>query len=91
MTLRMIKVKMLIFDTPPLQNHCFWVPMEAKMEPKWSLESISIAIETDVYKVMLFREGLEGPGLAGPWAQAPTHTSVDEGCPSTKHRFAQNC
>ena len=25
---------MLIFDTPPLQNHCFWIPMEAKMEPK---------------------------------------------------------
>ena len=34
MMLRMIKVKMLIFDTTPMQNHCFWVPMEVKMEPK---------------------------------------------------------
>ena len=36
--------------------------MEAKMEPKWGLESIFIAIENDVKKVMLFREGLEGLG-----------------------------
>ena len=47
MMLRMIKVKMLIFDTPPLQNQCFWIPMEAKMEPKWGLTSIFIAIEND--------------------------------------------
>ena len=32
MMLRMKKVKMLLFDAPPVQNHCFWVPMEAKME-----------------------------------------------------------
>ena len=31
--LRMRNVKMLIFYTPPLQNHYFWVPREAKMEP----------------------------------------------------------
>ena len=34
MMLRMKKVKMLIFDTPPLQNQCLWVAMEVKMEPK---------------------------------------------------------
>ena len=64
--------------------------MEAKMEPKWGLESIFIAIENDVKKVRLFREGVEGLGLAGPWAQAPRHLSVAEGCASTKRRFAQN-
>ena len=31
--LRMKKVKILIFDTPPLQNHCFWLPMGAKRSP----------------------------------------------------------
>ena len=54
----MKKVKMLIFDTPPLQNHSFWGPMEAKMEPKWGLKSIFIAIENDDGKVMLYREGV---------------------------------
>ena len=34
MMLRMRKVKMLIFDTPPLQNQYFWGPMEAKMDVK---------------------------------------------------------
>ena len=58
MMLRMKKVKMLIFDTPPLQNHCFWVPMEVKMEPKCSLKSIFIVIENDDEKVMLYREGV---------------------------------
>ena len=43
------------------------------MEPKWGLESIFIAIENDVKKVRLFREGVEGLGLAGPWARAPGH------------------
>ena len=43
----MKKVKMLIFDTPPIKNHCFWVPMEAKMEPKCGSKSIFIAIEND--------------------------------------------
>ena len=47
MMLRMKKVKMLIFDTPPIKNQCFWVPMEAKMEPKCGSESIFIAIEND--------------------------------------------
>ena len=28
----MKKVKKLNFYTPPLQNHYFWVPMEAKIE-----------------------------------------------------------
>ena len=50
-------VKMLIFDTPPIKNQCFWVPMEAKMEPKWGPKSIFIATENDDGKVMLYREG----------------------------------
>ena len=58
MMLRMIKVKMLIFDTPPLQNQCFWIPMEVKMEVKSGLKSIFIAIENDDRKVMLFSEGV---------------------------------
>ena len=56
--LKMKKVKMLIFNTPPLQNQCFWVPMEAKMEAKWRLKSIFIAIENDDGKTMLYREGV---------------------------------
>ena len=59
MMLRMRKVKMLIFDTPPIKDQCFWVPMEVKMEVKWSLKSIFIAIENDDEKVMLYREGVE--------------------------------
>ena len=57
--LRMIKVKMFIFDTTPLQNQYFWGPMEVKMEVKWVLKSIFIAIENDDRKVMLYREGSE--------------------------------
>ena len=38
--LRMKEVKMLIFDTPPLQNHCFGGPRKAKMEGKSDLETI---------------------------------------------------
>ena len=64
--------------------------MEAKMEPKWGLEQIFIAIKNDAKKVMLIREGVEGLGLAGAWARARCTISVDEGCPSTKRRFAQN-
>ena len=44
--------------------------MEAKMEPKWSPESIFTAIKSNAKKVMLFREGVERLELAGPWAQA---------------------
>ena len=50
---------MLIFDTPPMQNQYFWGPMEVKMEVKWGLKSIFIAIENDDGKVMLYREGAE--------------------------------
>ena len=32
--LRMEKVELGIFDTPPLRNHYFWVPMDVKMEPQ---------------------------------------------------------
>ena len=57
MILRMIKVKMLIFDTPPMQNQYFWGPMEVKMEVKGGLKSILIAIENDDGKVVRNREG----------------------------------
>ena len=57
MILRMIKVKMLIFDTSPMQNQYFWGPMEVKMEVKGGLKSIFIVIENDDGKVMLYREG----------------------------------
>ena len=60
------------------------------MEPKCGLESIFIAIENDVKKVRLFREGVEGLGPPGPWARVPRHTLVAEGCASTKQRFAEN-
>ena len=64
--------------------------MEAKMEPEWDLELIFIAIENNVKTVMLFREGVEGLGLAGPWAQARWHPLVVDVCASTKGRFAEN-
>ena len=69
----MIRMKLMFFlfsYTSPLQNHYFWVPMEAKMQPTWEVESIFIAIEDDGRKVMLLREGVEELGLAGPWARA---------------------
>ena len=47
--LRMKKVKMLFFDTAPLQHHCFWVPVDDKTEPQ---------DENDDRKAMLIREGL---------------------------------
>ena len=50
---------MLIFDTPPMQNQYFWGPMEVKLEVKWGLKSIFIAIEGDDETVMLFSEGGE--------------------------------
>ena len=45
------------FVDPSIKNHSFWVPMEAKMEAKWGLKSIFIAIENDDGKVMQYREG----------------------------------
>ena len=59
------------------------------MEPKWSLESIFTAIKSNAKKVMLFREGVEGLGLAGPWAQARGHLFIGVVRASTKRRFAQ--
>ena len=55
MLLGMEKMKILIFDTPPLQNHHFWVLVEAKLEPPWHLKAIFTAIETDDRQAMLFR------------------------------------
>ena len=60
--LRIKKVKMLIFDTPPIKNQCFWVPMAAKMEPKYGSKSICIASENDTWKMMPFREGCRSRG-----------------------------
>ena len=45
------------FRYPIPQNQCFWVPMEIKMEVKWGLKFIFMAIENDDRKVMLYREG----------------------------------
>ena len=58
---------MLIFDTPPLQNQYFWGPMEIKIEVKWALKSIFIAIENDDEKVMLYREGSGSRILRSGW------------------------
>ena len=55
----MEKVKILILDTPPLQNHHFWVLVEAKLEPPWHLKAIFTAIETDDRQAMLFRTSWE--------------------------------
>ena len=65
-----------VFYTPPMQNHCFWVPMEVKMEPQRRLEAIFIAIENDDRKAMLFRKGVSRgrcvntPPGKGFWAPA---------------------
>ena len=85
--LRMKKVKMLIFDTPPIKNQCFWVPMEAKMEPKWSLKSILIAIRHDDWKMMLYREALGRAGASwgkGPWVR--TRRGASTKCKLLKDR-----
>ena len=47
MMLRMKKVKMLIFDIPPLQNQDLFVPMVAKTEPPRCLEPNIMAINND--------------------------------------------
>ena len=59
---------MLICDTPPLQNQYFCGPMEVKMEVKWGLKSIFIAIENDDGNTMLYRE--EASLRMKFWAQA---------------------
>ena len=45
------------FGDPSLAKSMFLFPMEANMEPKWSLKSTFIAIENDDGKTMLYREG----------------------------------
>ena len=55
----MEEVEYLIFYTPPLQNHYFWVPMKAKIEPQWRLETIFMAMENGDGTEMLFKELLE--------------------------------
>ena len=45
--LRMNNVKMLIFDTPPLQNHYFWGPVKAKTARQSGLGTIFWAIDID--------------------------------------------
>ena len=56
---RLEKVILVIFYTPPLQNHYFWVPVEAKMEPQCRLEAIFVAFEKHDGRAMLFRALLE--------------------------------
>ena len=48
-----------MFDTPPFQNHCFWLPMEALMDPQRHLETIFTAIENDDRIAILLRELLD--------------------------------
>ena len=43
--LGMRNVKMLIFYTPPMQNHYFWGPKKAKMNGKSGLEAIFSVFE----------------------------------------------
>ena len=52
---RMKKMKLLIFYTPPLQNHYFWLPVGAKMWPQWRLEAIFMALENLDGRAMPFR------------------------------------
>ena len=59
MKLRVKNVKSLIFYTPPMQNHYFWFPMEAKIELQSKLGASFIAIKNDNAKIMLFRVGEE--------------------------------
>ena len=90
MMLRMRKVKMLIFDTPPIKNQGFWLPREAKMEPKFNSQSIFIAIESDTWKMTVFRKGcgrlapaqarlLESPAGVGPRQNANYSRIVERG------------
>ena len=70
---------MLIFDTPPLQNHCFWVPMEAKMEATWGLKSIFIAIENDDEKWCYSGWGLIRGGIVNPSVRMKFWAQTEEG------------
>ena len=45
--LRVRKVKMFLFYIPPLQNQCFWGPVEAEMERQGGLETIFWAIDSN--------------------------------------------
>ena len=71
--IKMNKVKKLILYTPPLQNHYFWFPMEARIELQSELGASFIAIQNDTWKMILFRAGEEwasrrlgdGFGLSG--------------------------
>ena len=56
MVLRLKNVQLLIFYTPPLQNHHFGPPLDTKMPPQWRPESIFAVIEIDARKGMLCRE-----------------------------------
>ena len=55
MTATMEEVKFLFFYTPPLQNHYFWVPVRAKMQPQWHPETIFMALEHLDRRAMPFR------------------------------------
>ena len=77
MLLKMKRVEVLIFYTPPLQNHCFSIPAEGKMEAQRRLETIFRAIANGGRTARLFRELFEtfldlqppaGERWAQPWA-----------------------
>ena len=59
--LRMKKVKMLIFDTPPLQNHCFGDPRKAKMDGKSEWEAIFWVLDVENRIAMHVEQESETP------------------------------
>ena len=59
--LKIRKVKIMIFDTPPLQNHCFWGPMKAKMEAKSDLETIFWVLDVDNHIPRHIQQASEAP------------------------------
>ena len=65
MVLRMKKMKMLIFYTPPMQNHYFWGPMEAEKACQSDLETIFWAIDIDALITMHVQEARDAAG--GGW------------------------
>ena len=52
---------MLIFDTPPLQNHCFLNPMNAKMHGKSDLGTIFWVLDIDNHIPMHVQQDSETP------------------------------
>ena len=54
--LKIRKVKMLIFYTPPMQNHYFWTPKEAEKAWQSDLETFFWALDIDALLTMQVEE-----------------------------------